>query len=120
MHVGAVEPWQVSGIEGRKKALLCCGRGDAPQHGKPRRELKGLETGVLFIYKEEPWKNRKVCLQHEFPGAGVAVGAALRKAHSNTAKRGKWKNSQAGLIQQAGQKFEPLLSKSARSPPTFL
>lgn len=54
MYVGAVEPWQASGIEGRKKALLRCGWGDAPQHGEPRGELQGLDTRVQFIYKDEP------------------------------------------------------------------
>ena len=94
MYVGAIEPWQVSGIEGRKKPLLCCGWGHAPQHGKTRRELQKIETGVLIVYKDEPWKNRKVCLQYEFSGAGVAFGAVLRKAQSNTSERGIWKSNQ--------------------------
>lgn len=38
-------------------------------------KLQGIEMGVLFIYKDEPWKNRKVvCSKKNFLELGWQQG----------------------------------------------
>lgn len=60
MYVGATEPWQVSGIKGRKDTLLCCRlEGCTPAWRGQTRAPETRDWGT--VYKDEPWKKRKVC-----------------------------------------------------------